>query len=122
MTPSKPPLILPRLFLRSCRRAGARLKVADSTGTEMSGNVLLLRTLILRRLLARNILANDEKYVGLLLPPSAGAVVANAATTLLQRIAVNLNYTVSPAVMESCISQCGIRHVLTSRKFMEKMK
>jgi acyl-[acyl-carrier-protein]-phospholipid O-acyltransferase/long-chain-fatty-acid--[acyl-carrier-protein] ligase len=121
MTASNEPLILPRLFLRSCRRAGSRLKVADSMGTEMSGRSLLLRTLILRRLLARNVLSNDEKYVGLLLPPSAGAVVANAATTLLQRIAVNLNYTVSPAVMESCIRQCGIRHVLTSRKFMEKM-
>src|SRR5688500_3404535 len=24
--------------------------------------------------------------------------------------------------MESCIRQCGIRHVLTSRKFMDKMK
>jgi acyl-[acyl-carrier-protein]-phospholipid O-acyltransferase/long-chain-fatty-acid--[acyl-carrier-protein] ligase len=35
---------------------------------------------------------------------------------------VNLNYTVSPEVMESCIRQCGIRHVLTSRKFMERMK
>jgi acyl-[acyl-carrier-protein]-phospholipid O-acyltransferase / long-chain-fatty-acid--[acyl-carrier-protein] ligase len=116
------PLILPRQFLRSCRRAGSRLKVADSVGTEMTGTALLLRTLVLRRLLARHVLADDEKYVGLLLPPSAGAVVANAATTLLQRIAVNLNYTVSPEVMESCIRQCGIRHVLTSRKFMEKMK
>src|SRR5688500_14407882 len=113
MSPPNAPLILPRLFLRSCRRAGSRLKVADSTGAELSGNVLLLRTLIVRRLLTRNILAGDEKYVGLLLPPSAAAVVANAATTLLQRIAVNLNYTVSAHVMESCIRQCGIRHVLT---------
>jgi acyl-[acyl-carrier-protein]-phospholipid O-acyltransferase/long-chain-fatty-acid--[acyl-carrier-protein] ligase len=114
-------MILPRLFLRACRRAGSRLKVADSMGTELTGNALLLRTLILRRLLKRLVLADDEQYVGLLLPPSAGAVVANAATTLLQRIAVNLNYTVSPEVMESCIRQCGIRHVLTSRKFMERM-
>jgi acyl-[acyl-carrier-protein]-phospholipid O-acyltransferase/long-chain-fatty-acid--[acyl-carrier-protein] ligase len=51
-----------------------------------------------------------------------GAVVANAALTVLQRIAVNLNYTVSADVMASCIRQCGIRHVLTSRKFMERVK
>ncbi|MEX2139895.1 MAG: AMP-binding protein [Pirellulales bacterium] len=122
MPPPNSSMILPRLFLRSCRRAGSRLKVADSMGTELTGHSLLLRTLILRRLLKRQVLAKDEKYVGLLLPPSVGAVVANAATTLLQRIAVNLNYTVSPEVMENCIRQCGIRHVLTSRKFMEKMK
>jgi acyl-[acyl-carrier-protein]-phospholipid O-acyltransferase/long-chain-fatty-acid--[acyl-carrier-protein] ligase len=76
MTASDAPLILPRVFLRACRRAGSRLKVADSMGTELSGHGLLMRTLILRRLLKRNVLADDERYVGLLLPPSAPAVVA----------------------------------------------
>ncbi len=122
MPASEPKMILPRQMLRACRRAGKRLKVADSTGTELSGNDVLLRTLILRRLLARHVLADDEQYVGLLLPPSAGAVLANAAVSLMRRIAVNLNYTVSPAIMDSCIRQCNIRHVLTSRKFMERMK
>jgi acyl-[acyl-carrier-protein]-phospholipid O-acyltransferase/long-chain-fatty-acid--[acyl-carrier-protein] ligase len=120
--PADSPMVLPRLFLRSCRRAGSRIKVADSTGVELTGRSLFLRTLILRRLLRRHVLADHEKYVGLLLPPSVGAVVANAAVTLMQRIAVNLNYTVSAEVMASCIRQCGIRHVLTSRKFMERVK
>ena len=35
---------------------------------------------------------------------------------------MNLNYTVTSDVLNDCIAQCGIRHVLTSRKFMEKMK
>lgn len=115
------PMILPRMFLRACRRAGKRLKVADSVGTELSGHSLLLRSLILRRLLGR-LLADDEQYVGLLLPPSAGGVLANAALSLMRCISVNLNYTVSASVMDSCIRQCGIRHVLTSRKFMERVK
>jgi acyl-[acyl-carrier-protein]-phospholipid O-acyltransferase/long-chain-fatty-acid--[acyl-carrier-protein] ligase len=34
---------------------------------------------------------------------------------------VNLNYTVSSEVMNACIKMAGIKHVLTSRKFMEKM-
>ena len=89
-------MTLPRIFLRTCRRAGSRLKVADSTGMELTGHALLMRSLIVRRLLLRHVVADDEKYVGLLLPPSAAAVVGNAAVTLLRRIAVNLNYTVSP--------------------------
>jgi acyl-[acyl-carrier-protein]-phospholipid O-acyltransferase/long-chain-fatty-acid--[acyl-carrier-protein] ligase len=36
-------------------------------------------------------------------------------------VAVNLNYTVSSNVMNSCIAQCGIRHVLSSRKFLNKL-
>lgn len=113
-------MILQRDFIRMCRRNMRRPKVADTTGAELSGAGLLMRTLIFRRLLLREVLAPDEKYVGLLIPPSAAAVVANIAVPLCGRIPVNLNYTVSSDVMNSCIRQCDIRHVLTSRRVMEK--
>jgi acyl-[acyl-carrier-protein]-phospholipid O-acyltransferase / long-chain-fatty-acid--[acyl-carrier-protein] ligase len=119
--PDTPP-ILPRDFLRMCRRNWGRTKVADSMGAELTAGNLLLRTLVLRRILARGILAPDEKFVGLLLPPSAGAVVANAAMPLMRRVGVNLNYTLSSALLNHCIADCGIRHVITSRRFMERMK
>lgn len=115
-------MILPRKFLRQCRKRLFRSKVADSTGADLTGGSLLMRTLILRRLLRRELLADDEQYVGLLLPPSAGAVCANAALTLDRRITANLNYTVTSDVMNACIRQAGIRHVLTSRKVMEKLQ
>jgi len=98
-----------------------RTKISDSFGAELTGAALLTRTLILRRLLRREVLAADERYVGLLLPPSVPAVVTNAALTLDRRIAVNLNYTVSSGVMNACIEQCGVRHVLSSRRVMEKL-
>ncbi len=112
---------LPRRFLRMCRRARFREKAADSTGMRLSGGSLLTRTLILRRLLRREVLAGDEQYVGLLLPPSAGAVVCNAALAVDRRIAVNLNYTLSSEELNACIARCGIRHVLTSRRVMERL-
>lgn len=113
-------MIVPRRFLRECRRTGSRGKVADSTGVELSGYSLLLRTLILRRLLLREIIEADERFVGVLLPPSVGGAVVNAALTLASRVAVNLNYTVTSDVMNACIRRAGIRRVLTSRKVMEK--
>ncbi len=81
-----------------------------------------MRTLIFRGLLRRGVLAADERNVGLLLPPSAAALVANAALALDRRVAVNLNYTLTPDVINDCIAQCGIRHVLSSRRVMEKLK
>ena len=51
------------------------------------------------------VLADDEKYIGLLLPPSVAAVVVNAALALDCRVAVNLNYTVSSEVMNACIDR-----------------
>ncbi|MDZ7616796.1 MAG: acyl-[ACP]--phospholipid O-acyltransferase [Patescibacteria group bacterium] len=112
---------LARRFLRMCRSARWREKVVDSTGVHLRGGSLLTRTLILRRLLRREVLADDERYVGLLLPPSAGAVVANAALAIDRRISANLNYTLSSEVLNACIARCGIRHVLTSRRVMERL-
>ena len=53
-----------------------------------------MRSLIARRLFQREVFAQDEKYIGILLPPSVGAVVvivANIATALS-----TLLYEVSP--------------------------
>ena len=55
----------------------------------------------------------------MLLPPSVGAVVANAAFSMAGRVTANLNYTVSPEVINACLHRAGIRHVLTSRKVMD---
>ncbi len=115
-------MILPRLMLRNCRRARKRIKTVDSTGAQLTGSGLLLKAFIVRRLLEQHVLSADERNVGVLLPPSVGGVVVNAALTLLRRVAVNLNYTTSSDVMNSCIRQAGIRHVLTSRKVMQKLK
>jgi acyl-[acyl-carrier-protein]-phospholipid O-acyltransferase / long-chain-fatty-acid--[acyl-carrier-protein] ligase len=114
-------LVLPRQFLRACRDALRRPKVADSSGAELSGARLLTGTLAVRRVLRRDVLAADERYVGILLPPSMGSVLANAALAIDRRIAVNLNYTVSSDILNSCIAQCGIRHVLTSPRLLERL-
>jgi acyl-[acyl-carrier-protein]-phospholipid O-acyltransferase/long-chain-fatty-acid--[acyl-carrier-protein] ligase len=118
---------LPRLFIRRCREKGARIKVADSSGVKLSGSDLLLRTLALKRIIDREVLQarykpiEDEKHVGVLLPPTVPAVVVNMALTLSRRVAVNLNYTVSESIINRCIEQAQIKHVLTSRKVMEKL-
>ena len=113
-------MVLPRLMLRKCRKALFRFKLADSLGTTVTGGTLLMRTLILRRLLLREVLQEDEKYVGILIPPTVGGVITNAAVTLSGRVAANLNYTVSNDILNACIRKAGIRHVLTTRKVLEK--
>ena len=119
--PRESNLIPARRFLRMCRSNLRRPKVADSSGAELTGADVLMRTWVLRRLLSRHVLGRAEQYVGLLLPPSVGAVLANAALSLDRRIAINLNYTSSADVINSCIGQSGIRHVLTSHRVMERL-
>ncbi len=113
--------LLTRKFIRQCKVRKRAFKIADSMGASLQGGEVLLRALILRRLLRRHTLKTDEQYVGVLLPPSAPGFLANLALALDKRISVNLNYTVSSDVMNACIEMAGIKHVLTSRRFMEKM-
>lgn len=116
-------------MLRACRKALFRWKVADSTGDELTGGALLTRSLVLRRLLLREVLApsadpddpDGEKYVGVLLPPSNGGAIVNAALALAGRVAVNLNYSVTSEVLNGCVRRAGIRRVLTSRRVMDKL-
>lgn len=114
-------MVLPRLMLRKCRRSLFRFKIADSSGAQLKGGSLLMRTLILRRLLLREVLGKDEQYVGILIPPSVGGVVVNAAVTLAGRVSANLNYTSTNDTINNCIRQAGIKHVLTSKKVVEKL-
>lgn len=107
-------------FIRQCRLAWGRTKVADSAGTKLTGGMLLTSALAFRRLLCNSVLKPDEKMVGLLLPPSAGGAIANLAVALAGRVSVNLNYTLSDDVVNFCIKEAGVRTVLTSRKFMDK--
>lgn len=114
-------MVLPRLMLRKCRKAMFRFKIADSSKMQLTGGTLLMRSLIARRLLQREVFSPEEKYVGILLPPSVGAVVTNAAVTLAGKVSANLNYTVTSDVLNACIRNAGIRHVLTSKMVMDKL-
>ncbi len=111
-----------RKVLRSCKRRRFSLKVADTTQVELTGASLLMRALILRRLLRRSVLERQDRHVGVLLPPSSGAVTTNLSLSLDRRVAINLNYTVTSDVLNDCLTRGEIRHVLTSRKVMEKLQ
>ncbi|MEZ6057273.1 MAG: acyl-[ACP]--phospholipid O-acyltransferase [Planctomycetaceae bacterium] len=113
-------LIPVRQFIRQCKSSKRRLKIADSSGLELTGGRLLTASLAMRRTLRRTAISEGEKNVGVLLPPAGGAALANLALALDQRVAVNLNYTLSDDVLNHCVKAAGIKHVLTSRKFLEK--
>jgi acyl-[acyl-carrier-protein]-phospholipid O-acyltransferase/long-chain-fatty-acid--[acyl-carrier-protein] ligase len=112
---------LPRALVRACRSAGGRMKVADSLGTRLTGRSLLIRILCAKRVLER-VLAPDERRVGVMLPPTAAAVIVNAALTLMGRVAVNLNYTTSQKVLDLSMERAGLRHVLSSPVFLARVK
>lgn len=110
-----------RSMIRHWKTNCAGQVVIADLSSELKGSDALLRALVLRRLF-RKVLGprEEEENVGMLVPPCVPSVLANAALTLDRRVVVNLNYTVSPDVMNKCIEKVRIRHLITSRKVMEK--
>lgn len=114
--------VLASRIIRVWRKRGRGMQAADSLGQEGSGREMLTRVLALRRVLRREVLQDDEQNVAVLLPPSVGGVAVNVALAMDRRISANLNYTVSSEVLNHCIKEVGIRHVLTSEKFLSKFE
>ena len=143
---------LHREFVRTARRHPFRFAMADGATKRVSFGAALVRTIFLARRLRKDTLnrlnelnkvdkerekgggerqrgrgeargrMEEREMVGLLLPPSVGGALANFAVMLIGKVPVNLNYTVSEETLGSCIRQCGIETVISSRAFLEKVK
>ena len=111
---------LHRAFVRTARRHPLRFAMADTQNPKLRFGSVLMRTLFLGRRLKK--VWHGQQMVGLLLPPSVPGALANFAALLGGKVPVNLNYTVSEETLASCIRQCGIKTVLTSKTFLEKVK
>jgi acyl-[acyl-carrier-protein]-phospholipid O-acyltransferase/long-chain-fatty-acid--[acyl-carrier-protein] ligase len=55
-----------------------------------------------------------ERRVGIVLPPGAGAVIANLAVMCAGKVPVNLNFTAGRAAAESSLAESGVHTVLTA--------
>ncbi len=94
----------------------------DSTGAKSIPRDFFVKTLVARRILRREVLGKREKNVAVLTPPSVGGVMINAALALDCRTTINLNYTFNSDLLNYCLKQGDVKHVLTSRKVLEKLK
>ncbi|HEX8203966.1 MAG TPA: AMP-binding protein [Isosphaeraceae bacterium] len=109
---------LPRAFVHQARSRPRATALIDSTGVRLTYRQALIRTLALGRVLARRL--GPSPHVGLMVPPSVPGAVANLAVSLWGKVPVNLNYTASQEAVDSAIDQCGIEHVLTARKVLDR--
>jgi len=111
---------LHRAFVRTARKHPLRFAVADAQNPKVRFGGMLMRTIFLGRRLKK--VWQGQKMIGLLLPPSVPGALVNFAALLGGKVPVNLNYTVSEETLASCIHQCDIKTVITSKAFIEKVK
>jgi acyl-[acyl-carrier-protein]-phospholipid O-acyltransferase/long-chain-fatty-acid--[acyl-carrier-protein] ligase len=111
---------IPESFIQTARRHPFRFAMADFRTPHLRLLAALVKTIFLARRLRRH--WKDQQAVGVMLPPSIGGALVNLAAMIAGKIPVNLNYTASNSVVQSCAEQSGLKTVVTSRLFLEKVK
>jgi acyl-[acyl-carrier-protein]-phospholipid O-acyltransferase/long-chain-fatty-acid--[acyl-carrier-protein] ligase len=111
---------LPIAFVNTAHKHPFRFAMADAQNTRVSFGAALVKSIFLARRLRK--LWSGQKMVGVLLPPSVPGALVNYAALLLGKVPVNLNYTVSEETLASCIRQCDIKTVVTSKAFLDRLK
>ncbi len=115
---------LQRHLGRECVRALTKhpgcAQVIDRTGERrvVSCAQLYAAAAVLSRRLRTNV---SEERVGIALPPSAGAFIANLAVLCAGKVPVNLNFTAGRASVEAAFRLAGIRTVISAQAMRSKV-
>lgn len=102
----------------SCR-PGNPVVLVDTLGTTLKAKSALTGTLVLSRRIRQR---SPEQNIGLLLPTTAGGMLAGMAVMVLGKTLVPLNYTAPLDVILSAVEQAGLKTVYTSRRFLERLE
>jgi acyl-[acyl-carrier-protein]-phospholipid O-acyltransferase/long-chain-fatty-acid--[acyl-carrier-protein] ligase len=110
---------LDRALVHSAHTSPLRFAAADGRTPKITFGGLLLKSIFVAGRLRP--LWKEQEMVGILLPPSVGGALVNCAATLMGLVPVNLNYTASSEVLDSCARQCNLQTVVTSKAFLERV-
>lgn len=92
--------------------------IEDADHNTLSYQKIITGSFLLGKKIAEFTEAKD--YVGVFLPNAAGAAVTFFAVQAFGRIPAMLNYSTGVKNIISCCTAAQIKHVLTSRRFIEK--
>jgi len=105
-------------WLKNAKKSKTAFAVADIEGVEITHIRFLTGVLLFSKKIAKY---SPEQNVGLLLPSSGGGAIASMAILCLGKTIVNLNFTSGKKALQSAAKQAEVKHIYTSRKFLDKM-
>jgi acyl-[acyl-carrier-protein]-phospholipid O-acyltransferase/long-chain-fatty-acid--[acyl-carrier-protein] ligase len=102
-----------RETVKALARRRGRVALVDRTlgRRELTAAQLVAAAALLGRRLRRTV---AERRVGIVLPPGAGAAIANLAVACAGKVPVNLNFTAGRAALLSSLEASGVRTVITA--------
>jgi acyl-[acyl-carrier-protein]-phospholipid O-acyltransferase/long-chain-fatty-acid--[acyl-carrier-protein] ligase len=112
-------MLLHQRFISNAKKFGNKLAVNDySTGRKVSYSKALIASL----LLAEEFSKYDEGFTGIMIPTSAGCLLAVLGTVMSGRIPVMINYSTSAEEnAKYAQDKCGFKTIITSKALLEKI-
>jgi len=105
-------------FLRTAKAQSNQVCVIEPKSELTYGRILAAAIVFARKLKP----LMSQQNIGILLPSSTGAVLANLAVLINGKTVVNLNYTAASSTVAACMEKAAIKTVLTSQRFLTKLE
>lgn len=106
-------------FIRSAKKKPFKKIIMNATGLSLNYVMTLGMALLISRKLKKEF--KDDKFVGIMIPPSVEGVLVNIALYFIGKIPVNLNYTAGNDFLLSVEKQTGMKKIITAKKVLEKL-
>lgn len=111
--------MVPEAILKTARQYPRRVVLEDVTLKGLSYRKLEIGAHVLAARW-RQLLSEPNPRVGVLLPNVNAMPVVLLSLWLANRVPAILNYTSGPAILLSCAQLAGLKHIITSRTFLER--
>jgi acyl-[acyl-carrier-protein]-phospholipid O-acyltransferase / long-chain-fatty-acid--[acyl-carrier-protein] ligase len=117
--PEEKNMLLHHEFIRTAKKHGRKMAIIDKTRNK---EVTYQKALIAALMLAKKFGKYEDSYVGVMVPTSAGCILASTGLLMAGKTPVMINY--STGAKNNCLyarNKCGFHTILTSRALLQKI-
>jgi acyl-[acyl-carrier-protein]-phospholipid O-acyltransferase / long-chain-fatty-acid--[acyl-carrier-protein] ligase len=112
-------MILHHHFIVTAKKQGDKMAIVDRT---LDRRVPYSKALIASLILAKKFEKYKEGYIGIMIPTSAGGMLAVLGAVMSGKVPVMINYSTGAADnCEYAQNKCGFKTIITSRALLEKI-
>ncbi|MBI2441957.1 MAG: AMP-binding protein [Lentisphaerae bacterium] len=108
---------LTKVFLAQARRGPDRVAVADQAGGGKTYRDMIAAILVLKPEIERL----EGRYLGIMLPASAGAAILYFAALFAGKIPVMINWTLGLRALKHALQLLGVRQILTAKALVQRL-
>jgi len=112
-------MILHHQFVRTAKKYSKKVAIVDRT---RESRVTYSKALIASLILSKKMKKHEDKYLGIMVPTSAGCMLATLGTLMAGKIPVMINYsTGAEDNARYAQNKVGFKTIITSRALLEKI-